>query len=43
VCAIADDLAAARLHAYQRIDSIRWKGMFFRKDIGARGLEGTRA
>ncbi len=38
VCAIADDLAAARLHAYQRIDSIRWKGMFFRKDIGARAL-----
>jgi phosphoribosylamine--glycine ligase len=38
VCAIADDLTAARLHAYQRIDSIRWRGMFFRKDIGARAL-----
>ena len=38
VCAIADDLANARLHAYQRIDSIRWKGMFFRKDIGAKAL-----
>ncbi len=38
VCAIADDLATARLHAYQRIDSIRWPGMFFRKDIGARAL-----
>ncbi|HWS26362.1 MAG TPA: phosphoribosylamine--glycine ligase [Xanthomonadales bacterium] len=38
VCAIADDLATARLHAYQRVDSIRWPGMFFRKDIGARAL-----
>mgnify|MGYP000579566065 CR=1 FL=1 len=39
VCAIGDDLAAARRLAYQRIDSIRWPGMFYRRDIGVRGLE----
>ena len=39
VCALGDDLAAARRLAYQRIDSIRWPGMFYRRDIGVRGLE----
>jgi phosphoribosylamine--glycine ligase len=39
VCALGDDLAAARMLAYQRIDSIRWPGMFYRRDIGVRGLE----
>lgn len=43
VCAMADDLAAARALAYQRIDSIRWPGMFCRRDIGVRGLEGRSA
>jgi phosphoribosylamine---glycine ligase len=38
VCALGDDLAAARRYAYQRADSISWPGMFYRSDIGARGL-----
>ncbi|MCB1600775.1 MAG: phosphoribosylamine--glycine ligase [Lysobacterales bacterium] len=39
VCALGDDLAAARRYAYQRADSISWPGMFYRTDIGARGLQ----
>ena len=38
VCALGDDLPSARLLAYQRIDSIRWPGRFFRTDIGAKAL-----
>jgi phosphoribosylamine---glycine ligase len=38
VCALGADLAAARRLAYQRIDSISWPGLFFRTDIGAKGL-----
>lgn len=38
VCALGKDLAQARRLAYQRIDSIRWPGMYYRRDIGARGL-----
>ena len=39
VCALGEDLAMARRFAYQRADSISWPGMFFRTDIGARGLQ----
>ncbi|MCB1611831.1 MAG: phosphoribosylamine--glycine ligase, partial [Xanthomonadales bacterium] len=39
VCALGDNLAAARRYAYQRADSISWPGMFYRTDIGARGLQ----
>ncbi len=39
VCALGEDLAAARRYAYQRADSISWPGMFYRTDIGARGLQ----
>lgn len=38
VCALGDDLTAARRLAYQRLDSISWPGMFFRKDIATKGL-----
>jgi len=38
VCAIARDLPLARALAYQRATSIHWPGMFYRDDIGARGL-----
>ena len=38
VCALGKDLAMARRYAYQRIDSISWPGMFFRRDIGSKGL-----
>jgi phosphoribosylamine--glycine ligase len=38
VCALGETLMHARRLAYQRIDSIGWPGMQFRKDIGHRGL-----
>lgn len=38
VCALGKDLAQARRLAYQRTDSIRWPGLFFRRDIGNKGL-----
>ena len=38
VCAIAKDLSLARALAYQRADSISWPGMFYRGDIGSRGV-----
>ncbi|MBV6412253.1 MAG: phosphoribosylamine--glycine ligase [Xanthomonadales bacterium PRO6] len=39
VCALGEDLAAARRLAYQRVESLTWLGMFCRRDIGLRGLE----
>ncbi|MFO1496481.1 MAG: phosphoribosylamine--glycine ligase [Lysobacterales bacterium] len=38
VCALGQDLKQARRLAYQRIDSIRWPGMFCRDDIGHKAL-----
>ncbi|MFL5347310.1 MAG: phosphoribosylamine--glycine ligase [Hyalangium sp.] len=38
VCARGKDLAQAREQAYAAISGIRFEGMHFRRDIGARGL-----
>ena len=38
VTALGDDLLQAKNHAYERINSIRWDGMFYRTDIGNRSL-----
>ncbi|HEY0178907.1 MAG TPA: phosphoribosylamine--glycine ligase [Dokdonella sp.] len=38
VCALGDDVAAAREHAYAAARSIRFDGAFFRSDVGARAL-----
>jgi len=41
VCARGKDLAEARGRAYAAISGIRFEGMHFRRDIGARGLRAT--
>ncbi len=41
VCARGDDLAEARQRVYAAIADIRFEGMHFRRDIGARGLRAT--
>ena len=41
VCARGDDLVEARQRAYAAIPGIRFEGMHFRRDIGARGLRAT--
>jgi phosphoribosylamine---glycine ligase len=38
VCALGDDLAAARKHAYAAIDKIHYDGAFHRRDIAHRAL-----
>jgi phosphoribosylamine--glycine ligase len=38
VCALGDDLAVARGHAYRALESIRIDGAFWRRDIGHRAL-----
>ena len=38
VCARGTDLAKARSQAYAALASIRFEGMHFRRDIGAKGL-----
>jgi phosphoribosylamine--glycine ligase len=38
VCARGTDLADARGHAYATIGHVRFEGMHFRRDIGAKGL-----
>jgi phosphoribosylamine--glycine ligase len=38
VCALGDDLAAARKHAYDAIEKIRYEGAFHRRDIAHRAL-----
>ncbi|MGN6328631.1 MAG: phosphoribosylamine--glycine ligase [Rhodanobacter sp.] len=38
VCALGDDLAAARKHAYDAIGTIRYEGAFHRRDIAHRAL-----
>ncbi|MBN1209349.1 MAG: phosphoribosylamine--glycine ligase [Myxococcaceae bacterium] len=41
VCARGKDLVEARDRAYAAISGIRFEGMHFRRDIGARGLRAT--
>jgi phosphoribosylamine--glycine ligase len=41
VCARGSDLVEARQRAYAAISGIRFEGMHFRRDIGARGLLAT--
>ncbi len=41
VCARGKDLGEARDRAYAAISGIRFEGMHFRRDIGARGLRAT--
>lgn len=41
VCARGEDLARAREQAYAAISAIRFEGMHFRRDIGARGLRAS--
>jgi phosphoribosylamine--glycine ligase len=38
VCALGDDLAAARKHAYNAIERIHYEGAFHRRDIAHRAL-----
>jgi phosphoribosylamine--glycine ligase len=38
VCALGDDLAAARKHAYAAIEKIHYDGAFHRRDIAHRAL-----
>ena len=38
VCALGDDLAAARKHAYNAIEKIHYEGAFHRRDIAHRAL-----
>ena len=40
VCALGEDLAAARARAYDVVRGIRFDGAFHRRDIGHRGLRG---
>ena len=42
VCARGDDLQAARQRAYAAAERIRFDGMFYRSDIGYRGLSAER-
>ena len=39
VCALGEDLAAARQRAYEAAAKIRFEGVFYRRDIGHRALE----
>jgi phosphoribosylamine---glycine ligase len=41
VCARGEDLARAREQVYSAISGIRFEGMHFRRDIGARGLRAS--
>jgi phosphoribosylamine--glycine ligase len=41
VCARGADLADARARAYKAVNAIRFEGMHFRRDIGAKGLRAT--
>jgi phosphoribosylamine--glycine ligase len=38
VCALGDDVSAARDRAYACVDTIHWPDAFFRTDIGHRAL-----
>ena len=41
VTALGDSLKMARTRAYEAVESIRFEGMQFRKDIGHRALKKT--
>ncbi len=38
VCALGDDIAAARQRAYQGVAAIHWDGIYYRGDIGYRAM-----
>jgi phosphoribosylamine--glycine ligase len=38
VCALGDTIAAARDRAYARVETVRWPGMQYRRDIGHHAL-----
>lgn len=38
VCALGNSLAEAQQKSYRRIETIHWPGMYYRRDIGHRGL-----
>jgi len=40
VCALGNSLAEAQRKSYQRMQSVHWPGMYYRRDIGHRGLVG---
>lgn len=39
VTALGDDLRSAILKAYERVEKIYWPSMYYRKDIGKKGLD----
>jgi phosphoribosylamine--glycine ligase len=39
VCARGENLARARERAYAAVEAVRFEGMHFRRDIGARGMK----
>ena len=41
VTALGDTLEAARANAYAAVEKIRFPGMFFRRDIGAKAVPAT--
>ena len=41
VCARGADLADARTRAYAAVEAVRFEGMHYRRDIGAKGLRAT--
>jgi phosphoribosylamine--glycine ligase len=41
VCALGQDIAAARAHVYAAVDAIHYDGVFFRHDIAYRALQRT--
>jgi len=43
VTALGPDFASARDTAYRAVDRISWEGMFYRRDIGAKALQGRDA
>ncbi len=43
VTALGSDVQAAVAEAYRAVDRIRWDGMFYRRDIGRRAIEGAPA
>lgn len=38
VCALGESVAEAQRRAYERVDSITWKDVYFRRDIGFRAV-----
>lgn len=38
VCALADDVKQAQIHAYKYVNTINWESKYFRTDIGSKAL-----